>query len=93
MDDLAVVVSDVWRMGPQILLVLRRWASASGLRLNVSKCVLVPLWAPCREDVLRRALRSDLLAAAAFRIDGHAKYLGFHVGPGTGPSVRNAAIS
>lgn len=50
-DDLAMVLANMKSDLPRIVEEVARWAKASGLALNVAKCVVVQLWC-CSDGVL-----------------------------------------
>ena len=55
----------------------------SNLRINVGKCVVVPLW-HYQEKNVKNLLKELVPKWADFCVAGYAKYLGFFIGPGAG---------
>ena len=84
-DDLACVTSDVVRDWPRFIHEFEVWARASGLRLNIKKCICIPLWRTQLEDLRREAWLQESIWKS-FKVELAGKYLGFWVGPGGTPS-------
>lgn len=80
-DDVAVAYSEIWSDLPVIMAEFLRWAHTSGLHLDPSKCMLVPLWVFCDGDV-RARLSGECPSLAACLADSSARYLGVEVGLG-----------
>lgn len=82
-DDTAVILRDGLPSVGALARVFDEFAKISGMRLNFSKTVVVPLFVVDSE-----ALRADLATVAPawgqMCIADHARYLGFEVGPGRG---------
>ena len=78
-DDLAVILGNLWKSAPALALAFSRVADVSGLELNVSKCVLIPLWV--RAGGPLRHLEELVPAWRHFKISLSVKYLGAMIGP------------
>jgi hypothetical protein len=88
-DDTASVVEDFFEDFPKVAHVFDTYGEISGLHLNYSKTVIIPLWLE-RELSYKRI--SDALVGmgtgwAQVLIQDKAKYLGFFVGPGRNDSI------
>ena len=57
------------------------FASISNLKLNMQKTVVIPLWQSSATSI-RRWLQDEMPKWAGVQIAWHARYLGFHIGPG-----------
>ena len=80
-DDNAMVVRDFPREGGGILGVYREFAIFSGLRLNIPKTVVVPLWVSSLTSI-RRTLIADMMPEwSSADLSYSATYLGFSIGP------------
>ena len=79
-DDIAMVLRDLWHIGPSICKLFDLVGTISALFLNLNKCVCIPLW-NFSECSVRTSLRRLIPAWSNFVIRGHGKYLGFQVGP------------
>jgi hypothetical protein len=88
-DDTAAVVDDFFNDFPRIAAIFESYGEISGLHLNYSKTIIVPLW-------MERELGYDKVKEALTQIGGgwrhvlvqnKAKYLGFFVGPGRDDSI------
>ena len=86
-DDLACVTSDVVRDWPRLILEFQLWARASGLDLNIKKCVCIPLWTSNLEETRREAWFQES-TWRDFILQTTGKYLGFWIGPG-GTAVKH----
>ena len=67
-----------------------RMQRVATLRLQASKCVIVPLWTELSQPVvnaIREALGRLAPSWTNFRIQDHAKYLGTFIGPGATPAM------
>jgi exonuclease III len=88
-DDTAAVVSNFFDDFPRIATIFGEYGEISGLHLNYSKTIIVPLW---MERELDYGLIKDTLdrSGGSWRevlIQSKAKYLGFLVGPGRDDSI------
>ena len=79
-DDLAIVLADVFTDLPLLLRIFGRWSCASALKLNFTKCVLIPLWRYSLDDV-RDWIRSAVPDFLGCLIAAAGKYLGVWMGP------------
>ena len=91
-DDLAIVLNDLFRQLPFVIEVLRYWARASALHLNVPKCTVVPLWRAALDEV-RGRLRRAIPWFAACAVEHHARYLGIALGPGAQHHLWEGALA
>ena len=82
----------IWRVISSPELIFREYEYITGLALNVSKTVLVPLSAFDPAD-LRSRLAALVPLWGALDISPTAKYLGFYVGPGRADKSWNAAAT
>ena len=82
-DDLAMVIPEVQHHWCLLLETFCDFALVSGLQLNISKTVAVPLY-----QYVEQQVRDDISRVARgwgeISIAHTAKYLGFYVGPGKG---------
>ena len=82
-DDLAIVIHSAKNKLAPLALLFEKFAKASCLTLNISKCVCVPLGSD--DDIIESTKPWFYLAAPAwskFKFDTCAEYLGFMLGPG-----------
>ena len=80
-DDTALVLRDFWKEGPILQQIFKEFGDISGLRLNLSKCITIPLGRGSLEDFeIRRSRHIPQWQQMQVRMSG--KYLGFMVGPG-----------
>jgi len=79
-DDLALVTNRLEQDLPKLVTTFMEYERLSGLALNLSKTVLVPLWDKGTGDAQAMI---DCVAPVwgAIRIQEHAEYLGFILGP------------
>ena len=78
-DDIAIVVDDVFTALPLLESVFRELECLAGLVLNRPKCVLIPLWPSCKEQVSKE-LASSYPSWASTCVDYSGKYLGVLIG-------------
>jgi hypothetical protein len=88
-DDTAAVISNFFEDFPRIAAIFGEYGEISGLHLNYSKTIIVPLW---MERELDYGLIKDVLDQCGdgwrdILIRSKAKYLGFLVGPGRDDSI------
>ena len=84
-DDLAAALSSLQSLNA-IARAFKVFKKISNLGIKASKCCIVPLGARLslqRVENIRNHLRAHLPDWAEFNIDDAAKYLGFHLGPGS----------
>eukprot|EP00972_Heterocapsa_arctica_P023372 3443894-Heterocapsa_arctica.AAC.1 len=80
-DETAMVIPNFHLVADGILDTFRDYAAMSGLRLNMSKMVLIPLW-PLRLDAVRRTVQHDSFPAwNGIMLSFELTYLGFVIGP------------
>ena len=80
-DDIALVLEDFWVSAPAIQKVFQEFQEVSGLILNISKTVLIPLWPFSGEANVRVLLRELCPDWRDLQIARSGKYLGFILGP------------
>ena len=80
-DDIALVVSRIWDVGPRISTVFEVIGRVSQLHLNGKKCVFIPLWHYNAQKVALN-LEQYIPHWRNFLIRSFGKYLGFLIGPG-----------
>ena len=83
LDDIGMVVGELFKVLPSILLEFDLLGKAAGVHLNISKTVIVPLWRGSHVDILRELIRL-IPAAAGITVRGWAKILGVFMGPDSG---------
>ena len=80
-DDTAIVIQDFWKAAPSLIKLFEDWCKVSGLSLNLTKSVIIPLNATRLDE-----FASNLLTAATgwedMPVKTTCKYLGDFVGPG-----------
>ena len=57
------------------------WSHATGLTLNMAKCVVIPLWAAWTDEEVKRLLARICRGAHLIQIAGWGTYLGIAIGP------------
>ena len=82
-DDTALVLTDFWKDAPKLQRIFDEFGNISGLRLNLQKCVTIPLGQGTLEQFQQRRDRC-LPEWASMPVTDCGKYLGFMVGPGKG---------
>ena len=82
-DDLSAVLPLGLSELPQLVSVFEEYAAISGLRLNLPKTVLIPLYI-CRHNDLSQDLARRFPLWVGITVAGTAKYLGFFLGPDRG---------
>ena len=93
-DDTAVTIDDVEKYVPRLEKVFREFEAISGMRLNVAKTSLIPLWggAELAYAEAKAMLTRVCPAWKGFQIVGSGTYLGFMIGPMRGSSSWNQAL-
>ena len=83
-DDIGIVIRNICVSLPEIASIFKLFASMSGLHLNHSKCIVIPL-ASSDEliEVFSTCFRSTVPEWSSFAIKTHSEYLGFQLGPGS----------
>eukprot|EP00972_Heterocapsa_arctica_P043452 6415435-Heterocapsa_arctica.AAC.1 len=61
-DDTAMVIPHFHKVADGVLATFRDYAVMSGLKLNVSKTVIIPLWPLCMDAFRRTVLRDSFPA-------------------------------
>ena len=74
------VLFNLWQQISALLFIFFEFREVSGLTLNYTKCVIVPLWAYTESNV-RALLREHNGTLGFFVIANAAKYLGIYLGP------------
>ena len=82
-DDICLVVPDLHDALPHLVRAFTVFASLSGMSLNFTKSIVVPLWVE-DHNRLRMRLAENHPAWTGIRVQGHARYLGFVLGPERG---------
>ena len=79
-DDLMILLKNLFRDIILLQLLLTDMTSATGLRIKISKCVLVPLF---KVDLktLKRQISAIVPSLSQMRFSWSAKYLGVFIGP------------
>ena len=78
-DDTAVVLEDIWTLGPILAALFGQYESFSGLHLKLVKCVVVNLGRG-RDEALKERMAEEIPAWADFPVSGRGKYLGTWLG-------------
>jgi len=82
-DDFAVVAPNLRGCIPTLMKQCEEVARVAGLGLNLTKCVLVPLW-PVDLELVRVEFARRFPGWASISVRDRDTYLGFVVGPGSG---------
>ena len=82
-DDTAVILKDGLASAGALADVFSQFARISGMRINASKTIVVPLFA-VEPETLRASLAEVAPGWGQIGIADHDRYLGFDVGPGRG---------
>jgi hypothetical protein len=90
-DDTAMVVENFHRFADTIYDTFQKFGGISGLRLNLPKTILVPLW-PTHLGGVRRMLADEFPAWAKVKVDFSARYLGFLIGPESAGKIWDQAM-
>jgi hypothetical protein len=91
-DDIGLVVRNWARDCGTAQTIFREFAVMSGLELNISKTVCIPLW-PEGIDEVKADPTHQASEWAALKIASDGKYLGFSSGPGKGDSSWDQPLS
>ena len=84
-DDTAVVVRRFWEEAPRMAEIFKEFALISGLRLNKSKSIILPLGHSDLPEFTLRKL-GEVPRWADIPVQRSCKYLGYFMGPGKGDS-------
>ena len=79
-DDVAIVLKDILRSLRTIFSAFQTLAKATGMHLNIRKCVIIPLWDRGVFDT-RRFVIDEVPELREIAIRLAAKYLGNFIGP------------
>ena len=82
-DDTALVVRFFWRDGPKLATIFQELEQVAGLRLNMNKCIIIPLDGKEPSDFAAR-VAERMPEWRDMKVASTGKYLGFHIGPGKG---------
>ena len=82
-DDTAAVLKDLWGSAQLIKQIFDEFADISGLRLNMPKTFIIPLWPERLSDITHR-FRTDFPQWQDVAIATWSTYLGIATGPGKG---------
>lgn len=77
-----MILANLWADLPRVAADCCRWVAASGLSLNVAKCVVVPLWCFSDAEVVGW-LRASCPSLAGCAVELSARYLGVELGRGS----------
>ena len=91
-DDTAIVVQNVQVQVPQIQKIFKLIGEAAHLRLNIQKCVHIPLFLPSEEDPVL-LLTQTAPEYANMKCDTKGTYLGFVAGLGKGHLAWDKALA
>ena len=80
-DDVGVILTDITEQLPKLATMIDRFGTISGMKVNIKKTILIPLW-PESPERYRQAVASVAPAWAEVPIDSSAIYLGVRIGPG-----------
>jgi hypothetical protein len=84
-DDTATVTPDFWTEAPRMSEAFEEFEEVSGLALNYSKCIVIPLYIVALSE-FRQRLRLAVPKWTQMKVASRGTYLGFSVGPGKGES-------
>ena len=83
-DDIGVVTENIWKSPPVLCDLFLKIEQISGLSLNISKTVAIPLWRYSSSKNVQTLIKEHCPAWADRPIRDRGKYLGFIIGPGAG---------
>ena len=90
-DDTALVLWNFWEEAPILQRVFSQFELVSGLKLNLNKCVIMPLdGTPLEEFSEKRDLWIPAWKLMPVALSG--KYLGYYIGPGKGTLSWNEPV-
>ena len=81
-DDIGAVFADWDRDSPVAEEIFREFAEMSGLELNTSKTICIPLWEE-NIDSIRQTMKDSQSLWKDVQVDTHGTYLGVAIGPGS----------
>ena len=79
--DTALVLQAFWVAAPALVKIFTDWRAVSGLRLNMTKSIIILLNSR-KVDTFAERLRCDAAGWEDMSVNTTCKYLGFYVGPG-----------
>ena len=82
-DDTALVLRSFQKEAPIIMEIFRDFEEISGLKLNLGKCVTIPLGSSTQEN-FQKARDQVAPNWSSMPLSDHGLYLGYMVGPGKG---------
>jgi len=90
-DDIGMVVEE-WEVHGRIAqTIFSEFANMSGLKLNLPKTVVIPLWPKGMDELQQQSNHGDFIWDS-IKISDKGKYLGFSSGPGKGHSSWDAPL-
>jgi hypothetical protein len=81
-DDIGAVFADWDRDSPLAEMIFQKFAEMSGLELNTSKTICIPLWGESI-DIIRQTFRESQSMWKEVQVETHGTYLGVVIGPGS----------
>jgi hypothetical protein len=93
-DDTAAVLQDLFGMLPKVATLFEEYAKISGLYLNISKTIVIPLWRhqERKYEDIKEMLKNLNIGWEGILVKEVGKYLGFQVGPGRGDAAWGKAV-
>ena len=91
-DDNAMVVWDFPREGSGILHVYNEFSRFSGLKVNIPKTVVIPLWLSNLNQIRRTLIADSMPEWHLVALSYAAVYLGFAVGPHRNTTLWSKAV-
>jgi len=91
-DDNAMVVRNFPKEGSGILNVYKEFGKFSGLQVNVSKTVVIPLWVGSLQSISRCLIADSMPEWGSVKVSYSAQYLGFSVGPARNSNLWTGAL-
>ena len=80
-DDTAIVTHNFWQDAPRLQRIFDEFACVSGLHLNMSKSVIIPL-SMSTLDQFQKRLSVEVPVWTSMEVNRCGIYLGFTIGPG-----------
>ena len=80
LDDIAMVLANLFTQLPLLLYIFEHFEAGAGPHLNVTKCVLIPLWTMLVAEAAEK-IRRLIPGAAEFAVRLATKFLGVMMGP------------
>ena len=91
-DDIGLVLADIMQYAPSIQDLFHEFASISNLRLNLAKCIVIPLSPEVTLDQFSCDFVEIVPRWKEFKIDDCAEYLGILLGPGSVGKTRIKSV-